>query len=218
MTLPASMTQSASVTLAIIETEEAAPPSSRDKRREATRKAIEWLAIGLFEEAGYDQVTVADIAAKADISERTFFRYFAGKDDVLFATTDYGTERFKRYLETRPKAEDSLTAMKAATLRYARDHDGDLDLLVRRERLAARFPQIRRWERGKTIVWEPAFVEILRRRDPKGDPLRHRIIAASAVLALEAGAQECCRQNGAQSLSALVARAFEELGAIFAKR
>lgn len=206
------------MTFSTLDTLEADPPSSRDKRREATRKAIEWLAIGLFEEAGYDQVTVADVAAKADISERTFFRYFAGKDDVLFATTDYGTERFKRYLASRPKAEDPLTAMKAATLRYARDHDEDLDLLVRRERLAARYPQIRRWERGKTIVWEPAFAAILNRRDPKGDALRHRIIAASAVLALEAGAQECCRQNGAQPLSALVARVFDELGAIFSTR
>lgn len=194
------------------------PPTSRGKRREATRRAIEWIAIGLFEEKGYENVTVADIAAKADISERTFFRYFAGKDDVLFATTDYGTERFKRYLEMRPKSEDPLTAMKAATMRYAHDHDDDLDMLVRRERLAIRNPQIRRWERGKTIFWEPAFVGILQARDPEGDPMRHRIIAAAAVLALETGAQECCRQDGQVKLSVLVQQAFDELASIFARR
>ena len=42
-------------------------------------------AIELFEERGYDRTTVGDIAARADLTERTFFRYFTDKREVLFS-------------------------------------------------------------------------------------------------------------------------------------
>lgn len=62
--------------------------SLRERKRTRTREAIIEAATELFERRGYDGTTIADIAAAADISTRTFFSYFGSKDDVLFPDAD----------------------------------------------------------------------------------------------------------------------------------
>jgi AcrR family transcriptional regulator len=62
--------------------------SLRDRKRERTRRALIDAAVALFERKGYDETTVAEIAAAADIGTRTFFSYFASKEDILFRDSD----------------------------------------------------------------------------------------------------------------------------------
>jgi AcrR family transcriptional regulator len=68
-----------------------APPSEptlRERKRNRTRQALIAAATDLFERHGYDGTTVADIAAAADIGTRTFFSYFASKEELLFPDSD----------------------------------------------------------------------------------------------------------------------------------
>ncbi len=62
--------------------------SLRERKRTRTREALIEAAAGLFERHGYDGTTIADIAAAAEFSTRTFFSYFASKEDVLFPDAD----------------------------------------------------------------------------------------------------------------------------------
>jgi AcrR family transcriptional regulator len=62
--------------------------SLRDRKRERTRQALIAAAAELFERQGYGETTVAEIAAAADIGTRTFFGYFASKEDILFPDSD----------------------------------------------------------------------------------------------------------------------------------
>lgn len=60
----------------------------RERKRERTRTAIVAAGTRLFASAGYDETTIADIAAAADIGTRTFFSYFSGKEELLFPEHD----------------------------------------------------------------------------------------------------------------------------------
>jgi AcrR family transcriptional regulator len=62
--------------------------SLRDRKRARTRKALVDAATELFDRNGYEQTTVAEIAAAAEIGTRTFFSYFASKEDLLFPESD----------------------------------------------------------------------------------------------------------------------------------
>jgi AcrR family transcriptional regulator len=56
----------------------------RERKRQQTRQELIGAAMRLFEERGYEQTTVAEIASAAGVSTKTFFNYFASKDEVLF--------------------------------------------------------------------------------------------------------------------------------------
>ena len=51
---------------------------------EKVRKKLQWAALEMFRERGYEETTAAEIAAKAGVTERTFFRHFPDKREVLF--------------------------------------------------------------------------------------------------------------------------------------
>ncbi len=69
-------------------TDETRPRTLRDRKRERTRAAIVDAGVELFQRVGYDETTIADIAAAADIGTRTFFGYFESKDELLFPESD----------------------------------------------------------------------------------------------------------------------------------
>jgi AcrR family transcriptional regulator len=62
--------------------------SLRERKRRRTRRALVEAAVDLFDRQGYDQTTVAEIAAGAQVSPRSFFSYFGSKEEILFPDSD----------------------------------------------------------------------------------------------------------------------------------
>ena len=85
--------------------------SLRARHAAATRQRIIDAATRLFVEHGYVATTIDHIAAAADISPRTFFRYFPTKEDVLFHDVDERIARFQEMLSERPSDEPSPAAL-----------------------------------------------------------------------------------------------------------
>ena len=84
----------------------------RERKKARTREAIMDAALDLFEANGYDATTVEDIAAAADVSPRTFFRYFESKLDLIMARSDTKHTELGPLLMARPPEEGLLGAMR----------------------------------------------------------------------------------------------------------
>ena len=88
----------------------------RERKKRRTRQAIIDTAHELFHEKGYEATTVEAIAAGADVSVRTFFRYFASKEAVALAPLDEMGDLTLAALRRRPADEPPLAALRGAAL------------------------------------------------------------------------------------------------------
>src|ERR1700742_3699463 len=87
-----------------------ADPGRRERKKQRTRDALFEAAMELFAAKGYDRTAVHEITDAVDVSERTFFRYFASKEDLVISFIRERTEVFLGFLAARPAAEEPLTA------------------------------------------------------------------------------------------------------------
>jgi AcrR family transcriptional regulator len=88
------------------------PAGLRERKKERTRRLLGDVALDLFETHGFDRTTVDDIAAAADVSPRTFFRYFAAKDEAVFDRATDVEQHFRALLAARPTDEPLLESLK----------------------------------------------------------------------------------------------------------
>ncbi|MGW5423745.1 TetR family transcriptional regulator [Streptomyces sp. NPDC003943] len=91
-------------------------PGLRERKKQRTRDALIRVALELFTTQGYERTTVDEIADAVDVSQRTFFRYFATKEDVAFAVQEMVEQRFLRSLTERPPGEGPFDALRNAVL------------------------------------------------------------------------------------------------------
>jgi AcrR family transcriptional regulator len=86
----------------------------RERKKRQTREALVRAALELFDAKGYEHTAVREITDAVDVSERTFFRYFASKEDLAICFARDWTDTMLAALARRPADEDPLTAMRGA--------------------------------------------------------------------------------------------------------
>jgi AcrR family transcriptional regulator len=90
------------------------PAPRRERKKQRTRDALVAAALELFLAQGYEHTTVREITDAVDVAERTFFRYFAGKEDLALSFVRDGAGALLEALAARPPAEEPLTALRQA--------------------------------------------------------------------------------------------------------
>src|SRR5687768_17616917 len=92
--------------------------SLRERKKEQTRLALKEAAIRLFVENGYTATSIEDIASAADVSRRTFFRYFGSKEGVIFAEADQTGAAVVAGLLAEPSEKSPLVAYRDVIVRF----------------------------------------------------------------------------------------------------
>lgn len=178
-------------------------PGRRERRKADTRRALEDAALRLFASEGYDDTSVDAIAADAGVSARTFFRYFATKDEVL----DMGRE--ERQVELREAVASApgqgLAVVEAAVGALADGFAGDRERVALRQRAVSTSPVLRGRLFDTVASWERALARALADRgEAEADTL-----AAVGVAVFNASVAAWVRSGG--SLSERVAAGFRAL-------
>jgi AcrR family transcriptional regulator len=121
-------------------------------------------ALALFEERGFDDTTVADIAARAGLTKRTFFRYFTDKREVLFDSSGAFEQRFVDGIEQAPASATALDAVAAGIDAVAGFLEGRRDVAPRRQAILDANAELQERERTKLAAAAAAGSEALHRR------------------------------------------------------
>ena len=135
-------------------------------------------ALQLYVERGFEQTTVADIAARAGLTARTFFRYFTDKREVLFAGSGQLEAHLLDALEHAPASASALDAVATALAAAADYLGGNRDYAARRQSVITTNADLRERELIKMAAWAAAMADGLGRRG---------VSEPAASLAAEAG-------------------------------
>ena len=172
------------------------------------------MALDLFEAHGFDRVTVDDIAAGANVSPRTFFRYFGSKEAVLFADQEHLLSVMREAISSRPPDEHPLLALRGALI-VATEHTAQhRDDHLRRARLARDGAAITTYQRAVLQpAWEEMLAESLAQRlgtDPLVDP-RPRLFAGVAIAVMSAAGVMWLASDGEDDVVLVLHAAFDAL-------
>lgn len=138
--------------------------SLREQRKARTQADLAAAALDLFGRHGFADVTMTDIAAAAGVGERTLYRYFADKAELLFTEDEALRAGLRAAILARPAAERPFVALRAASLAVAEWLQEREDMVRQRAVVIAGAPPLAARERAKHAAWEVVLVEALRDR------------------------------------------------------
>jgi AcrR family transcriptional regulator len=183
----------------------------RERKKDQTREALARAAFSLFRDKGYEATTVAEIARAANVSRRTFFRYYATKDALLFVDDSENLERFRELLDARDDGTDRLAHLRQACLALAEDLAQEREPILARARIIESSSVLAKQERQQDMLWEQAITSsLLAERNP--NPVaerRARVLAGAVFGAMRATMSAWKDQDGRADLPRLMAEALD---------
>jgi AcrR family transcriptional regulator len=169
----------------------------RERKKRQTRQAIAEAAKRLFLERGFEQVSVAEVARAADVSEQTVFNYFPTKEDLVYERMDTFEAELLRAVRERPESETPLHAFAGFILdRSDSAMGGDGRRRVAElTRLVTASPSLMARERQIVAKYTDALATLLAEETGAGpDDIEPRL-AAEAMMAFHRSLVDFARQR-----------------------
>ncbi|XVQ89771.1 TetR/AcrR family transcriptional regulator [Microbispora siamensis] len=180
------------------------------------RGRLEQAAIELYIERGYEQTTVAEIAKRAGLTERTFFRHFADKREVLFWGSGALRDRLVNAVDAAPDSAAPIDVIAGAVESVGVLFDERHESARQRQAVIAANAELRERELIKLASLSAALADTLRRR---GVPDPAASLAAEAGIAVfKIAFERWISGTGEPDLARLVRESFDELKAVTAGR
>jgi AcrR family transcriptional regulator len=183
-------------------------PGLRERKKQRTKQDLQRVALELFVERGFDEVTTDDIAAAADVSKTTFYRYFESKEDVLLGTAAEKLALMRAALAARPDDEPPLDAVRAALLEVAGLYEIDREQKLLINHITSTTPSLVARNLEHQAAWEELLRDYFADRAASTDPSLPAFVLAASVVATVRASVEYWLTHGAESpLPELVDRA-----------
>ena len=186
----------------------------RHRKKEATQNLLRDAALRLFSKRGFANVSVDEIAAAADVSRSTFFRYFGSKEAVLFEEIDEAGDVFLKLLNDRPAGEtpwEAFAAAFSASAGRAQDDD-DKD---RHQRVVDELLRTDTALHGRRLSmlenWAGILAGVFARRGGRDKPSFEDRLAASTCLAVSEEVGSVWRENPGTPTVKVIEKAFATL-------
>lgn len=186
------------------------------RRPSTTQAELSHVALTLFAERGFDDTTVDDIAAAAGIGRRTFFRYFASKNDLPWGDFDAQLDRMRAYLDGLPDDLPLMDAVCASVIEFNRIPPEEVPWHRQRMRLLLNVPALLAHSTLRFKSWRDVVAEYAARRlDVPADSLEPQALAWTMLgIALSAYEQWLVHEDA--DLTELLESALRMLGERFA--
>jgi AcrR family transcriptional regulator len=176
------------------------------------RGRLEQAALQLFVERGYDNTTVAEIADKAGVTERTFFRHFVDKREVLFSGSDALRQLLTDSVLAAPKHLAPIDAVGAALESASEVMNDRRDIVPLRQALISGHPELLERELIKLASLADALAVALRKRGVKERSAR--LTAEVGIAAFKIAFEQWAVDPKRRNLPRLLRESIEELKAV----
>jgi AcrR family transcriptional regulator len=190
-------------------------PSHRERKKQATRRAIHLAALELVEQNGLAGATVEAISERAGVAPRTFWSYYASKEEAVVDHDPLRPQAIRLALLARPSGEDPLTALQAVLEEDAARRSVDDEERLRRFDLISSDPHLVATVAGSFEQIERALVSAVAERtglDPEVD-IYPGVVVAAACSACRVAYFRWSAKRGKYSLAALIDDGFAQLAA-----
>jgi AcrR family transcriptional regulator len=186
----------------------------RQRTRDAVRQQIAEIALVMFDEQGFDETTVDQIAAAVGISPRSFFRYFPSKEDVVLGDPMIYGEPVRQRLGQALESMPVWQALRSGFEAVVETVESNPEWALRATRVMIGTPSLRARNTEKHLAWMTVLVPLVAAAltGPEAERQYHaRAITLCALTCLDVSSAELVHRNGAVTTRELLDEAFQLL-------